>query len=101
MIGNSNDDTNFPHKLLLNNRKVASLRIAFANYSSTNIKLSKAQLFKMMQSRGFRGRPLGPLLKIGLPLIENVIKPRAKSVLIPLGLSAAASAADTEIHKKS
>ena len=96
MTGNSNDDTNFSHKLLLNNRKVASLRKAFANYSSTDIMLSKTQLSKMMQSSGFCGRPLGPLLKIGLPLIENVIKPRAKSVLIPLGISAA----DTGIHKK-
>ena len=43
---------------------------------------------------------LGPLLKTGLPLIKNVIKPLAKSVLIPLGLTAAASAADAGIHKK-
>ena len=62
--------------------------------------LSKAQLSKMIQSRGFLGRLLGPLLKTGLPLIKNVIKPLAKSVLIPLGLTAAASTADTGIHKK-
>ena len=49
----------------------------------------------------FLVRLLGPLLKIGLPLIKNVIKPLAKSVLIPLGLTAAASAADAVIHKKS
>ena len=55
----------------------------------------------MMQSGGFLGRLLGPLLKTGLPLIKNVIKPLAKSVLIPLGLNAAASAADAGIHKKS
>ena len=54
----------------------------------------------MIQSGGFLGRLLGPLLKIGLPLISNVIKPLAKSVLIPLGLTAAASAADAGIHKK-
>ena len=54
----------------------------------------------MIQSGGFLGRLLGPLLKTGLPLIKNVIKPLAKSVLIPLGLTAAASAADTGIHKK-
>ena len=54
----------------------------------------------MMQSGGFLGRLLGPLLKTGLPLIKNVIKPLAKSVLIPLGLTAAASAADAGIHKK-
>ena len=54
----------------------------------------------MIQSGGFLGRLLGPLLKIGLPLIKNVIKPLAKSVLIPLGLTAGASAADAIIHKK-
>ena len=54
----------------------------------------------MIQSGGFLGRLLGPLLKTGLPLIKNVIKPLAKSVLIPLGLTAAVSAADAGIHKK-
>ena len=54
----------------------------------------------MIQSGAFLGRLLGPLLKTGLPLIKNVIKPLAKSVLIPLGLTAAASAADAGIHKK-
>ena len=54
----------------------------------------------MMQSGGFLGRLLGPLLKTELPLISDVIKPLAKSVLIPLGLTAAASAADVGIHKK-
>ena len=54
----------------------------------------------MVQSGGFLSRLLGPLLKTGLPLIKNVIKPLAKSVLIPLGLTAAASAADAGIHKK-
>ena len=54
----------------------------------------------MTQSGGFLGRLLGPLLKTGLPLIKNVIKPLAKSVLIPLRLTAAASAADAGIHKK-
>ena len=62
--------------------------------------LSKVQLSKMIQSRGFLGRLLGPLLKTGLPLMENLVKPLAKSVLIPLGLTAAASTADTGIHKK-
>ena len=98
MVGD--DETNFPHKLLLTNRQVANLRKAFANYLSTDIKLSKTQLSKMIQSGGFLGRLLGPLLKTGLPLIKNVIKPLAKSVLIPLGLTAAASAADAQIHKK-
>ena len=54
----------------------------------------------MIKSGGFLGRLLGPLLKTGLPLIKNVIKPLAKSDLIPLGLIAAASAADAGIHEK-
>ena len=65
-----NNDTNFPHKLLLTNRQVIDLRKAFANYLSTDIKLSKTQLSKMIQSGGFLGRLLGPLLKTGLPLIK-------------------------------
>ena len=101
MVGNSNDNTNFPHKLLLTNRQVANIRKAFANYLSTDINLSKTQLSKMIQSGGFLGRLLGPLLRTGLPLMKSVIKPLAKSVLVPLGLTAAASAADAGIHKKS
>ena len=100
MIGNSEGETNFPHKLLLTNRQVANLCKAFTNYLLADIKLSKSQLFKMIQAGGFLGRLLGPLLKTGLPLMKNVIKPLAKSVLIPLGLTAAAAAASTGIHKK-
>ena len=96
----SDNETNFPHKLLLTNRQVSNLRKAFANHLSTDIKLLKPQLSKMIKSGGFLGRLLGPLLKTGLPLIKNVIKALAKSVLIPLGLTAAASAADAGIHKK-
>ena len=55
---------------------------------------------KIGQSGGFLGRLLGPLLKTGLPLIGNVLKPLAKSVLIPLGLASGASAADAVIHEK-
>ena len=99
MIGNSDDETNFPHKLLLTNRQVVNLRKAFANYLSTDIKLSKTQL-SMIQLGGFLGRLLGPLLKAGLPLMKSVIQPLAKSILIPLGLTAAVSAADAGIHKK-
>ena len=62
--------------------------------------LSKTQISKMIQSGGFLGGILGPLLKAGLQLIKNVIKPLTKSVLIPLGLTAAAPAADAGIHKK-
>ena len=100
MIGDFDDKIIFQHELLLTNRKVANLREAFANKSSTDIKLSKTQISKMIQSGGFLGRLLGPLLKTGLPLIRNVIKPLAKSVLIPLGLTAAASPEDAGIHKK-
>ena len=66
----------------------------------TDMKLSKAQISKLIQSGGFFRRLLGPLLKTGLPLIKNVIKPLAKSVLIPLGLTAGASTADAGIRKE-
>ena len=101
MIGNSDDNTNFLHELLLTNRQVANLRKAFAKNTSTDIKLSKTQLSKMIKSGGFLDRLLGPLLRTGLPLMKSVIKPLAKSVLLPLGLTAAASAADAGVHKKS
>ena len=97
MIGD--DETNFPHKLLLTNRQVANFCKAFANNLSVDIKLSKTQISKMIQSGGSLGRRLGPLLKTGLPLIKNVIKPLAKRVLFPLGLTAAASTVDAGIHK--
>ena len=100
MVDNSGDNTNFPHELLLTDRQVANIRKAFANNLSTDIKFSKAQLSKMIQSGGFLGKLLGPLLKTGLPLIKSVIKPLANSVLVPLGLTAAASVADAGIHKK-
>ena len=71
-------------------------RKAFANDSSANdscMKLSKTQLHKIRQWLGFLGRILGAFLKIGLHLIGNVLKPLVKSVVIPLGLTAAAVAA--------
>ena len=83
MIGNNG--TNFPHKLLLTNRQVSSFRKSFGNNSSADIKLSKTELSKKIQSGGFLSRLLGPLLKTGLPLIKNVIKPLAKSVLVLFG----------------
>ena len=98
MIGD--DETNFLHKLLLTNRQVANLRKAFANYLSADIKLSKTQLSKMIQSGKILGRLVDPLLITALPLIKSVIKPLAKSVLIPLGLTAVASAAYAGMHKK-
>ena len=63
MVGNSDDETNFPHKLLLTNRQIGDLCKSFANHLSTNIKLSKTQLSKMVQSGRFLGRLLGLLLK--------------------------------------
>ena len=83
MIGNSNDKTNFSHELLLRDRQVSNIRKAFPNNSTIDIKFSKTQLSKMVQSGGFLGKLLGPLLKTELPLIKNVITPLAKSVLIP------------------
>ena len=93
MIGNSDDETNFPHKLLLTIKHVANLCKPFANHTSTDIKLSKAQLTKM-QKGGFL-RFLAPLLKSGLPLLKSVIKP-----LGMLGVTTAASAIDAAINKK-
>ena len=98
MVGD--DETNFPHKLLLIYTQVANLLKAFANYLSTDITLSKTQISGMIQPGGCLSRHLGPLLKTGLPLIKNIIKTLAKIVLIPLGLTAAASAADAGIQKK-
>ena len=99
-VGDSNDESNFLHKLLLFNTQVSKLRKAFANNSSANIKFSKAQLHKMGQSGGFLGRLLGPLLKTRLRVIENVLKSLTKSVLIPLESTAAASTTDVATHKK-
>ena len=93
MIGNSDDETNFPHKLSLTNRQVANLRKAFSNHTSTDIKLSKAQLTKMQKGEFLR--VLSPLLKSGLSLLKSVIKP-----LVMLGLTAAASATDTAMNEQ-
>ena len=91
------NENDLPHELLLTTRQKPKIRNSFKNKMS---KLSKAQISKITQYGGYLGRLLGPLLKTGLPLITNVIKPLAKSVLILLGLTAAASAADAGIHKK-
>ena len=96
MVSNSNDNTNFPHELLLTNRQVANIRKAFAKNTSIDIKLSKTALSKMIQSGGFLGNLLGklagPLMKVAMPL--------AKNVLARLGISAAMSAIDGSIKKK-
>ena len=85
VAGDSNNDTNFSQKLLLTNSEVWKLRKAFANNLSANLKLPKIQLSKIRQPRGLLGRLLGPL---------------AKSDLIPLGITAAASETHTTIQKK-
>ena len=95
MVSNSNDNTNFLHELLLTNRQVANICKAFAKNTSIDIKLSKTQLSKIIQSGGFFGNLLrklaGPLMKVAMPL--------AKNVLAPLGISAAMSAIE-EVLKK-
>ena len=100
VAGDSNDENSFAYKLLLTNTQVSKLGKAFANGSLTNMKLSKTHFHKRVQSRGFLGRLLGQLLKTGLPLMKNVLKSLAKSVLAPLGFTAAESATDAAFHKK-
>ena len=94
-IKNFNKDEH-PHELLLTTRQNTKLRNALNNNSATDIKLSKAQIKKIIQSGGFLGKLLsklaGPLMKVALPL--------AKNVLAPLGLTAAMSATDGSIQKK-
>ena len=85
-----------PHELLLTTRQNTKLRNALNNNSATDIKLSKAQMKRIIQSGGFLGKLLsklaGPLMKVALPL--------AKNVLAPLGLTAAMSATDGSMQKK-
>ena len=99
MVGSFNDKINLP-ELLLTNKQVANLLKTFVNSFSADIKLLKTQLSKMILSRGSFGRRLGLSLRTGLPLMKNLIKPLAKSVLIPLGLTTTLSAADAAMHKK-
>lgn len=82
----STNEINFLYKLLLTNRQILS-RKAFVNNS-------KSEVLKIIQSGGFLGRLLRPLKKVGLLLMKNVPTPLTKSVLVPLGLTRAASAAD-------
>ena len=74
MIGNSDDETNFPHQLLLTKGQVANLRKTFANNLLSDIMLSTAQLSKTIDSGGFLGKLLGPLLKTGVPLMKKYNK---------------------------
>ena len=86
---------NLPHELLLTTRQTTKVRNAIENNMSTDVKLSKAQISKIIQSGGFLGKILGPLLKTGLPLLKSVIKPHGL-----LGLTAASSVIDAGIQKK-
>ena len=99
MIGDSNDKTNFPRIILLTDIQVSRIRKAFASNLSPNIELSEIQLFKVVQSGVFLSKFIGPLLKTGSPLMKNLLKPLAKGIFIPIGLKAAASAADRNIQK--
>ena len=89
------DRNDLPHELLLMTRQKAKLRKALNNNTSTDIKLSKAQITKIIQSDGFLGSLLsklaGPLMKVAAP--------SAKNVLAPLGITATASAIDAGIQK--
>ena len=100
VVGDSIDENNFQHELLLTNTQVLRLHKAFANKFPANINLQKTQMHKIGQWEEFLDRLLGPLLKTWLPLIGNVLKPLAKSVLIPLGLTATALVTDGAIRKK-
>ena len=95
-----NDDTNFLHKLSLTNRKISSICQPFAIISAINVKLSKNQISKIIQSGGFPGKIYGLLLKIRLALAEIVLTPFAKTEPIPLVLAVAASWENAVIQRK-
>ena len=90
------NENDLPHELLLTTRQKTKLRNAFNNNMSTDLKLSKVQISKIIQSGGFLGSLLstlaGPLVKLAIPL--------AKNVLAPLGITAATSAIDAGIKKE-
>ena len=69
---NSNNENIFPQKLLVTNKQLSSLRKAFSNCSSVNIKLPKTQLSQIGQSGESLGRLAGTLLKVELPLMKNI-----------------------------
>ena len=86
---------NLPNELLLATRQTTKLRNAIINNLETNIKLSKAQISKIIQSGGFLDKIIGPLLKSRLPLLKSVIKPPGL-----LSFTAASSAIDAGVQKK-
>ena len=79
VVGESNHENNFPHKLLLTNTQVLKLRKAFANNSSDNINLSKTQFNETGQSGGFLSKLLGVLVKTGSPLMKNTLGHQLKT----------------------
>ena len=97
MIGT--DKNNLLHNLSLTNRQVVSLCKALANSLSRYIKLPNTQISKIIQSGGFLARHFGPLIKAGLSMMKNVLTPLPRNVLMPLGLTAAASTSSAETHK--
>ena len=98
--GNFDGETNFLYKLLLTDRQVTNLCKAFSDNSSVDVKLSRTELSKTIQSDRFFGRLLGSFLKIGSPLMQNMLQPLAKRALIPLKLTATVSAAETQEYIK-
>ena len=78
VVGDFNDESNFLQKLLLTTTQVSKFCKGFANNSSGNTKLSKTQLHKIGLSGGFLCRLLGPLIKTGISLMKDVLKPLAK-----------------------
>ena len=87
---------NLPHELLLTTRQKTKLRNAFNNNMSTDLKLSKAQISKIIQSGGF----LRSLLSTVAGSLMKIVVSLAKNVFAPLGITAAASAIDAGIQKK-
>ena len=83
-----------PHELLLTTRRRTKLRNAFNNNMSTDLKLYKAQISRIIQSGGCLGSLLG---KLAGPLMEVAIPLAKKTVLAPLGITAAATAIDAGI----
>ena len=90
------DGNDLPHELLLTTRQKTILRNAFSNNMETDIKFSKAQISKIVQSGEFVGSLLrklaAPLMKVGVPFEKNI--------LAPLGITTSASAIDARIQKK-
>ena len=89
-------ENDLPHELLLTTRQKTKLRNAFNNNMSTDLKLSRAKISKIIQFGGFSesllSKSAGSLMKVAIPL--------AKNALAPLGITPAASAIDARIQKK-